>query len=636
MKIFYKHILSFLEEKPSIEDISEKLFQLGHENKVTNEIIDIEFTPNRGDCLSAYGIARDLGVFYKFNSWLNIDNSNLEPLQIDFTNKCPEDCPFIIFLNIEIDGEIKKYQPYIENYFRNLGVKKNNFFTDMSNYLAYEIGQPTHCYDFDKINNEIEFNNVELDFEFETLLGKKIKLTNNNCIFLSNGTPINLAGIMGDKSTSCSKYTNNALIECAYFNPESIIGKALKYDLNSDASYKFERGVNPEFLNIAIRRFIKIVSDHVNISKINIYEKSYEDLIKKVLDFDVSIINKILGVNISKDLYANYIEMLGFALTNDKKIIVPSHRHDIKHQNDMAEEVARIIGYNNIKIKDFMPIDRDKLPETLTKDKAIKNLLIKNGFSEVINAPFTKHGSSTSLQIDNPLDINKSFFRTSLKDSLVDNIIYNENRQHDSIKIFEISDIYTKNNGINSEKSLCLAISGRVSNNYENFSKKLDKKYLNDLFANADIDLDSNLIEKVSRDGLKTKQKNEIYCLEIKIDDIPKLPLSNNHKASVNKPFFKYNKISDFPSSTRDISFLLHDETLISELENTLLNLKSENLKEAFVFDFYKKDSNNIKIGFRFIFQSRFSTLTISDVDKEMINIIDVTKNISGVEIPGL
>ena len=164
MKILYKHILSFLEEKPSIEDISEKLFQLGHENEITNEIIDIEFTPNRGDCLSAYGIARDLGVFYKFNSWLDIDNSNIEPLQIDFTNKCSEDCPFIIFLNIEIDGEIKKYQPYIEDYFQNLGVKKNNFFTDMSNYLAYEIGQPTHCYDFDKINNEIEFNNVELDF----------------------------------------------------------------------------------------------------------------------------------------------------------------------------------------------------------------------------------------------------------------------------------------------------------------------------------------------------------------------------------------------------------------------------------------------------------------------------------------
>ena len=197
---------------------------------------------------------------------------------------------------------------------------------------------------------------------------------------------------MGDKSTSCNKDTNNALIECAYFNPESIIGKALKYDLNSDASYKFERGVNPEFLNIAIRRFIKIVSDHANISKINIYEKSYEDLIKKVIDFDVSIINKILGVNISEGHYTNYIEMLGFAVTKDKKIIVPFHRHDIKHQNDMAEEVARIIGYNNIEIKDFIPLDKDKLPEPLTADESIKNFLIKNGFSEVINAPFTKHG----------------------------------------------------------------------------------------------------------------------------------------------------------------------------------------------------------------------------------------------------
>ncbi len=636
MKILYKHILRFLHEKPSIEDISEKLFQLGHENEVSNEIIDIEFTPNRGDCLSAYGIARDLGVFYKFKHCLDIQNDNIEPLQIDFNNKSPKDCPFVIFLNIEIDGKIKKYQPYIEDYFQNLGVKKNNFFTDISNYIGYEIGQPTHCYDFDKINNEIEFNNVELDLEFETLIGKKIKLTNNNCIFSSNGTPINLAGIMGDKSTSCNKYTNNALIECAYFNPESIIGKALKYDLNSDASYKFERGVNPEFLNIAIRRFIKVVSDHVNISKINIYEKSYEDLIKKVLDFDVSIINKILGVNISEDRYANYIEMLGFVLTKDKKIIVPSHRHDIKHQNDMAEEVARIIGYNKIEIIDFIPLDKDKLPEPLTADESIKNFLIKNGFSEVINAPFSKHESRKALQIDNPLDSNKNFFRTSLQDSLVDNLVFNENRQQDSIKLFEISDIYTKNDVINSEKFLCLAISGRVSNNYENFSKKLDKKYLSDLFMKAGIELDSDLIKKVSRDGLKTKQKSEIYSLEIKIVDIPKFTSTHNPKANVDRPFFKYKEISDFPSATRDISFLLHDETLISELENVLLNFKSENLKEAFVFDFYKKNPDNIKMGFRFIFQSRFSTLTISDVDKEMINIVNTSKRIAGIEIPGL
>ena len=635
MKILYKHILRFLEEKPSIEDISNKLFQLGHENEIVDEIIDIEFTPNRGDCLSVYGIARDLGVFYKFKKFLDIQNDNIEPLQIEFNNKSPQDCPFIIFLNIEIDGEIKKYQPYLEDYFQNLGVKKNNFFTDISNYLAYEIGQPTHCYDFKKINNDIEFNNKVTDFEFETLLGKKIKLTNNNCIFSSNGIPINLAGIMGDKSTSCKMNTKNALIECAYFKPESVIGKALKYDIQSDASYKFERGVNPEFLNLAIRRFIKIVSDHTNISKVSIFEKNYEDFIKKKIDFDVSIINKILGVDISESQYADFIKKLGFTLTKDKKINVPSHRHDINHQNDMAEEIARVIGYNNIEIKDFIPLDKNELPESLTLDESIKNFLIQNGFNEVINAPFSKDKSSSALQIDNPLDSNKSFIRTNLRDSLVDNLVFNENRQQDSIKLFEISDIYTKNNGINSEKFLSLIISGRVGNNYQDFSKKLDKKYLNNLFTNAGMDFDTNTIVKISRDGIKTKQKSEIFYLEIKIDDFPKFDRSYPN-VKVDKPFNKYNKISDFPSSTRDISVLIHDETLIRELESILLNFKSENLKEVFVFDFFKKDSNNIKIGFRFIFQSRSSTLTISDIDEEMINIVNASESIEGIEIPGL
>ena len=174
-----------------------KLFQLGHENEINGDILDIEFTPNRGDCLSLRGLARDLGAFFRVNLNVEVCNKTIDPFNINFTNHSPKDCPNIYFLNLEISNDIKSYQPYLESYFRDLGIKKNNFFTDVSNYLAYEIGQPTHCYDYHKIGNSLEFKSAIVEKEFHTLLNNKIKLDQKNSVFFSNSEVINLAGIMG-------------------------------------------------------------------------------------------------------------------------------------------------------------------------------------------------------------------------------------------------------------------------------------------------------------------------------------------------------------------------------------------------------------------------------------------------------
>ena len=160
MKIAYSHIIEFLEENPSIEDVSKNLFQLGHENEIIDNYLDIEFTPNRGDCLSAYGAARDLGVFYSFKKDFEIYDDCIDNLSLNFQNNSVEDCPSISFLNIEIDQPPKEYKQYLNSYFKELSIKKNNFFTDISNYVAYEIGQPTHCYDYPKVGDSIEFINI--------------------------------------------------------------------------------------------------------------------------------------------------------------------------------------------------------------------------------------------------------------------------------------------------------------------------------------------------------------------------------------------------------------------------------------------------------------------------------------------
>ena len=151
MKISYRHLVSSITSKPSIDDVSKKLFQLGHEHEIEGNIFDIEFTPNRGDCLSVNGLLRDLAVFYEIQSNNNLYQKNIEEFDFNFTNSVPKSCPSISFLKIDIEDEISPYNKFLKEYFDDLDIGMNNFFTDISNYLSYETGQPTHCYDSKKL-----------------------------------------------------------------------------------------------------------------------------------------------------------------------------------------------------------------------------------------------------------------------------------------------------------------------------------------------------------------------------------------------------------------------------------------------------------------------------------------------------
>ncbi len=630
MKIAYSNLINFFEEHPTIEEISNHLFQLGHENEIVGDILDIEFTPNRGDCLSLLGLARDLGVFYNVIEPQNYYEDYIAPLDINFKNHSPEDCPNISFLRIEVDEIPKKYKSYLEDYFSVFKLNKNNFFTDISNYIAYEMGQPTHCYDISNINGDIEFISDDINEDFETLLDKKITLSGKNCIFRSNNEVINLAGIMGGKSTACKKNTTNVLIECAYFKPESIIGKAQKYNLHSDASYKFERGVDPSMQEQVLRRFIKIVSDHTNIKVVEYTNFLSKEPPLKKIKFDSQKIQNIIGTQVQDKIYRDSLTKIGFEI-KENEIIVPTFRHDVVHQNDLSEEMARIIGYDNIKPVSFK-INKIKSSKNIDKENLLRYFFASKGFNEVINMPFTSRNIS-SLRIDNPLDSNRGFLRTTLEQSLIENLLYNEKRQKESIKLFEISDIYSinKDGRVEVDKYLGVVVSGRVGNNYKEFSLKLDSQYLVELFK-----IDKSEVFEVSRDGLDTKIKNKIFMVLLKFNELNEKfdKLENQEIQKIN--FKKYDQISDFPSSTRDLSFVLSDEIKIKKLEDIILNFKTDNLISAFVFDFYNNKKNNqIKIGFRLTFNSKNKTLTVDDVDSEIDYIVKSCMEIGGVEIPG-
>ena len=634
MKLAYQDLLKFLNEKPSKEDLSYKLFQLGHEHEIYGDIFDMELTPNRGDCLSLNGLARELNVFFGMSDGVEIYKDNIENLDINFENLAADDCLKISFLEIKIQETTSNYRPYLENYFSILGNNKTNFFTDISNYISYELGQPTHCFNRDSVNRKFTLENKETSSTFKTLLGTEINLAGKNCVFSMNDEVISLAGVMGGASTACDLDTKSALVECAYFNPESIIGKSVKYNLTSDAAHKFERGVDIAAQEKALRRFVQIVQDHAVIRSVKIksfLSKEHECI---SIPIDVVKINDILGTQLNEAQYLRYIEKLGFEINTAIK--VPSYRSDIKTQNDLAEEIARVIGYNNI---DSTPLNLKTIINNSEIDKVslIESFLVRNGFSEVINFPFTSIKEKSSILIDNPLDSNRENFRTRIKESLISNLLYNERRQKDSIKLFELSDIYIKDPDVKQKKILGIIISGRSGNDFINFSKKLDQKYLNQLL-NKNLNNEYFKVIEILRNDLDTKKKDKIFYVEIALSDIPELffsSLDEANKKSVN--FVKYLPISEFPSSTRDFSFSFSNLSKVDEVIKILENTSDLIIKNSFIFDFYKNEkTETVKLGYRFIFQSDSKTLSDEEINKKVNKIIAPIIELDGVSIPGM
>ena len=449
-----------------------------------------------------------------------------------------------------------------------------------------------------------------------------------------NNKVINLAGVMGGNQTACSDSTTTALIECAYFKPESLIGKSLSYDLSSEAAHRFERGVDRSCQEYVLRRFIKIVSDHANIKNLEFFSQGVKDLDRRTIDNDKQKIEKILGIHIENSEFCRILENLYFQIIEDE-IYVPSHRNDISSLNDIAEEVARVIGYDNIPSND---INLDKLSNENCSKSAetfIRKKLMKEGFNEVINNPFIDIHCKDCFEVDNPLDSKKSSMRTSLKESLINNLLYNERRQKDSIKLFEISDVYRQNDGeFLRQKKLGIIASGRIGNNYEEFSKFISDKYLKNII-DSNLSECNSIIENISRENLDTKIKSPILFTEMDLVDFKFEEEDAKLLEHISKEI-KYKDISEFPSINRDVSFLIKNKEKIKPVNDLVSKYNNEILKDKFIFDFYNDQKTNFtKIGFRFIFQSREKTLTVDEVDVVIKNIVETVTNDGEVEVPG-
>lgn len=641
-------------------------------NLENDNILEIGLTPNRSDAMSHYGVARDLKAFYDFksikskivlpsvNSFESVKLDENFKINIEDTVKCPFYSGLII-KNIKVGHSSKELQ----NKLKSIGLKPINNVVDITNFVMHEIGQPLHAFDLDKIEN-ISVKSLKSGTKFKTLDENIIELDKEDLMICSSNKPPCLGGVYGGYESGVSDSTTNLFLESAIFDPVTIRKSSKRHQLFTDASYRYERGVDPEKVLYALKRAAILIKE--NNPKSSSSDIIVEDNLKletKDIYLRYNKIDSVTGQKIDKDVITQILSSLDFEIKNHTEeglnIVAPNYRCDVYREIDVIEEILRVYGFNNIpvnsKISMSMPeIGKNKINKI---ESIISNNLIGIGFNEIINNSICSPGTNEKfkkepVKLINPQGIELSNLRNSLIPNALESIKHNYNRQNRSLKLFEIGNIYfLEDENYIENKRLNIAVTGEIFK--ENWISKYSKNnfyYLKGVAENLLRQLNiSNIRYEINNDDLFEYRLNiysnkkiigflgelnsdytQEFSLEQKIHML-NIDLDNIKMRSLN---IKHQELSKFPSSRRDLSMLLNDEISFDAIKELAFKLENKILIDVNLFDEYKgKNIEDKKKSFAvsFTFNDSKKTLTDKVIDKIMMNLTDKYKTELGAVI---
>ena len=627
-----------------------------------DKILEIGLTPNRSDAMSHFGVARDLKVFFDLNkektnlklpsiSEFSYDDFKIETKIYVEDSKLSPLYAGIIIKNIEV----KESSKWIKNKLKSIGQEPINNIVDITNYVLHEIGQPLHAFDLDKISN-IEVKTLDSKTDFKTLDGNQISLDNEDIMICSKSNPLCLAGIFGGLDSGVTNNTKNIFLESAIFNSISVRKSSKRHSIFTEASSRFERGVDPEMVIYALKRAsILIKNDCPDSISSNVIKEDNLKLEEKNIFLRYDKINSISGKLIDKEIIASILNSLDVtieAATDDGlNVISPHYRADVNREIDLIEEILRVYGYNNI--DSSLTLTRSSKDFTLNNDKIIDNIIYRNlvgvGFNEIMTNSICSPESNQinkdikPIEIINPQGVELSNLRVSLLPGMLDIINFNINRQNKNLKLFEIGNTYYLDHKENVEtKLLSISISGEIFNEswlnkdqIDNFYyiKGLIKRLCNDLSLRVKFisKNDSNYSKKL----VIIKGKDEIGCIgEINKNLLNNYSINtkvcyaeiNLSKIDIKNNVIKYKEISKFPSSRRDISMIVDSKVTFDNIEKLAFDIEKNILKEVNLFDVYKdKSMSNDKESYAisFLFNDSKKTLTDKHIDQVMKKIMN-------------
>jgi len=623
-----------------------------------NDIVwEIGVTPNRGDCMSHLGVARELSHYFK------------KPL-LDNSSQLNPSIESILSLS---SGTIKECNTYAGIEIENIKIKDSNFNTkyrlsqvgtriinnvvDYTNYVLYDIGQPLHAFDRDKLFGKISVRYAKQDETLLTLDNQNRQLSKNDLIITADDKPIALAGVMGGLETEVTKETNNLLIESAYFDKVSIMNTSRKLNLISDASIRFERGIDHQFQLLGLNRFINIFQQDQHITYSSPVVDSKQQFSMVDVSFSRNEIYKILGIKLENDFIENMLEYLGINYTltdNDIVFQSPSWRYDLERPIDLIEEFAKHYGFNNF--ESTLPIGNNKnnLGEYWHLKRSLTDKLIAMNMYEIqtlsfvsqeINQIFTPE--KKSVEINNPIDQTNKFLRTSLHPSLIEVYKNNLEQNNQSEMFFEINNVFDagEHQNFDSIPNQIYSLSALIPSKLTNSDTRQDPT-INDIYFAKQILIDcfgKIELKQIHKPGfhqnlsfiiLKNNKvlghlgqlasqleksyelNNSIFLFSIDLTSISSEDLIN----------IIYSPLSPYPYVKFDLSFMVPDafaaSELIQEVEKFLIN--NENV--ITIFDDFKNEKSR-NLGIRINTRSYSKTYSEEEVTDILNQVVDVLEN---------
>ena len=626
----------------------------------SDKVFNIGLTPNRSDAMSHLGVARDLRAALMHKglknelitpsvSSFNI-NSRTQKINIDIEN--PEICSR--FTGVCINNIIVKESPnWLKNRLKSIGLSPLNNVVDITNYVLHEIGQPLHAYDFDKIaSKSINVKTLKQGTEFTTLDGELRKLLKTDLMICDSDTPMCIAGVFGGQDHGITSETKSIFLESAYFDPISIRKTAKHHGINSDASFRFERGICIDSVDYALKRAAILICElcdgNISSDIIDEFAKKPEE-VSILLNFDKT--NKLIGQEIPREEIKSILTSLDFKINNITEtgvgITVPFYRHDVTRECDVIEEILRIYGYNKINLSNKLsiPISQEAYNNSYQIENLIANLLTPFGFNEIMNNSLTNNKLNVlernSVNIINSISLDISQLRTSLLESSLKTLEFNLNRKNKNNKFFEFGKIYESINKetVESRRLSIMFASDLFHNSWNNKNVNSDFYIIKNIVLNILNRLSIKSSEKIINHnafnntlGLYNKKKNLALIGDVKTEYLNEFNIKNKvYYASldidcilelVNNNFIKYTKLSKFPQVKRELNFLLEKEIQYISIEDYIL--KDSNIKNLFqmtLSDAYESDKlpdGKKSYTLNFILLDRLKTLSEKEISLTM------------------
>ncbi len=667
MKLPVEWLKEHNKKDTDVHNLIHKLTLAGIECKLINHnnkpVIDFSLTPNRADCFSLKGILQEIAAIdnkklKKLKTQTSkINHNQTLPVEIESTQDCPV---FITRVIKDFDNKISSPQ-WLKDRLELCGFKSVNLVVDIANYVMLETGQPLHTYDFDCVDSKIIVRRAKNKELIKILDGSSKILNKDFLVIADKDKTLGIAGIMGSEASGISETTTSILLESAYFNFETIMGKSRLLNLYSEASLRFERGVDPNIQSHAVERFTELLNQEAggNNGPIKQTLSNKDKPENKFIFLRKNQIRKTLGVTIPNKSIVNILKRLNMELQEKDfgyegwSVKAPSYRFDLQDECDLIEEIARIYGYEKIpESTEKQNINLQLSSLRVEKKNKISNLLCNFGYSEVVNYSFvspamnllSKKSYSDALDIQNPLSIDMSVMRNSLWPGLITNLSHNIKRQQNDICLFEIGKVFSSHKKIPDEKLVIsgLAYGNRHNEQWGETTKSVDfydvKGHLEDIFNQFQITgnisfkkIKHNMLCPGKSASIQLRNKtigfigelNPELSDELKLDSNPVMFELDYDALKMNKQI-NHIPTKYFPYSRRDLSILMDIDMEIKSIIKMIDALKIKDLSKIIIFDVYmgdKMSADKKSVALGLIFQSKSRTLKDDEIDKYMLKI---------------